>query len=678
MQKFKKALRASLLLSAAFLLNLTPIFSSQVSAMEGNGSEETPFRIETCQDLQDINNDLDAYYVLANDIDCSETSSWNSGAGFEPIGSYNNPFLGDLDGDYHTINNLFVDTTLAGNNSGGLFDRIGQYDNQIGLVHKLGLEDVNVTGGWSTGGLVGVLYGQVNNTFTTGAVNGSGEVGGLVGSHGGVWDTVVDSWSSASVTGTSDVVGGLVGYNANNSNIINSYAVGAVTGGDDNTGGLVGINDGNIENTYATGNVVGPDTNTGGLVGRNTGTITLSSAGGNVWGENINVGGFVGINSGEISKSYSNNFLANRSHGVVGDCSVGGFAGYNQNIGIIHNSYTRSTSTNESTACAVGGFVGTNEGSIYQTYSTGSVSGGLMEVGGYAGGADISGNIQISFWDTQLSGINDACGPSSTFDCQQVLSIYSSTSAPMKLQETYTNGDFAEGAWDFSTIWMFEEGNNDGYPILRNVGYSTVEWLEEGSDEDLNGDEIPDSEQPNVGGYESSYTGKMVAIDVGEGCALTVDDMIREDQLGAQDANYDYANGLWEFEADCVTPGATTTIKLYYYDVELSGLSIRKFNPNTNQFFDIPGATLTQETINGSSVVVATYQITDGGELDMDTEANGEIVDPAGIATSTIAPTQSLAATGSGINTLTALALALLATSILLGVHHSYLKRQSS
>ncbi len=107
MQKFKKALRASFLLSLAFLLNLTILFSTQVSAMEGDGSEETPYRIETCQDLQDINNDLDASYVLANDIDCSITSSWNSGAGFEPIGSHDNPFLGDLDGDYNTINNLF-------------------------------------------------------------------------------------------------------------------------------------------------------------------------------------------------------------------------------------------------------------------------------------------------------------------------------------------------------------------------------------------------------------------------------------------------------------------------------------------------------------------------------------------------------------------------------------------
>lgn len=662
MQKFTKALRALSLVSLIVFSNLVFIPGSEVSALEGDGSEETPYRIETCQELQDIDNDLDAYYVLVSDIDCSETSGWNSGAGFQPIGAYDNPFLGELDGDYHTINNLFIDTTLGDNNPGGLFDRVGQSDNQIGLITKLGLEDADVTGGWSTGGLVGVLYGQVNNTFTTGQVNGTGEVGGLVGSHGGIWDTVIDSWSSATVTGTSDVVGGLVGYNASNSNIINSYAVGAVSGGDDNVGGLVGINDGNIENTYATGNVSAPDQNAGGLVGRNSGTIILSSAAGNVWANNSNVGGFVGSNGGEISKSYSNNVLGERTHGVVGDCSVGGFAGYNQVDAVINNSYTRSTSLNETTACAGGGFVGTNEGSIYQTYSTGATSGALMDVGGFAGNA-AAGNIIISFWDVQSSGMNDACGSYSAYDCDQALSVISSTSAPMKLQPTYDNGDFAEGAWDFNSIWTIEEGNNDNYPILRDVGTTTVEWLEGQSEEDLNGDNIPDIEQPNVGGYESSYTGKIVAIDVGEDCELTVDDMTQESQLSAQDPTYEYSNGLWEFEADCGTPGITTTIKLYYYDVSLEGLSVRKFNPNTNQYFDIPGATLTQQTIDGSNVVVATYQITDGGDLDMDSVANGEIVDPAGVATAIATNNGALAATGQTTDTLLLLISILLVSS---------------
>ncbi len=32
--------------------------------------------------------DLDAYYVLGNDIDASETRTWNGGEGFEAIGIF--------------------------------------------------------------------------------------------------------------------------------------------------------------------------------------------------------------------------------------------------------------------------------------------------------------------------------------------------------------------------------------------------------------------------------------------------------------------------------------------------------------------------------------------------------------------------------------------------------------
>ena len=38
-------------------------------------------------DLQGISGDLDGYYVLGADIDATSTSGWNSGAGFNPIGT---------------------------------------------------------------------------------------------------------------------------------------------------------------------------------------------------------------------------------------------------------------------------------------------------------------------------------------------------------------------------------------------------------------------------------------------------------------------------------------------------------------------------------------------------------------------------------------------------------------
>ncbi|MDL2124702.1 MAG: peptidase A26, partial [Deltaproteobacteria bacterium] len=65
----------------------------------GSGTANDPFIITTCIQLQEMKNDLSAYYVIANDIDCSGTSNWNDGAGFEPIGKiFPFNFTGIFDG----------------------------------------------------------------------------------------------------------------------------------------------------------------------------------------------------------------------------------------------------------------------------------------------------------------------------------------------------------------------------------------------------------------------------------------------------------------------------------------------------------------------------------------------------------------------------------------------------
>jgi len=53
--------------------------------------------ISTCQDFQDIDNDVNASYDLVNDIDCSDTINWNNGYGFEEIGD-GELTLADIDG----------------------------------------------------------------------------------------------------------------------------------------------------------------------------------------------------------------------------------------------------------------------------------------------------------------------------------------------------------------------------------------------------------------------------------------------------------------------------------------------------------------------------------------------------------------------------------------------------
>jgi hypothetical protein len=45
----------------------------------GAGKEEDPYQITTVEQLQEMNDDLDAHYILMNDIDASDTENWNVG-----------------------------------------------------------------------------------------------------------------------------------------------------------------------------------------------------------------------------------------------------------------------------------------------------------------------------------------------------------------------------------------------------------------------------------------------------------------------------------------------------------------------------------------------------------------------------------------------------------------------
>ena len=236
----------------------------------GNGTSANPYIIEDVWDLQNMSGNLSAFYILKNDINASATINWNSGAGFVPVGSSANKFIGSLDGKNHTIAGLFINRSAT--NYVGLFG----YIYTDGSIKNLGLVDNNITGR----GFVGGLIGYARNCI------------------------VEKSYASGNLTGT-DYVGGLVGY-LDNTTINNSYAMGNVKITGNNAGGLVGFNEGIINNSYASGNFSG-NSYVGGLAGENVvGKVFNSYAAGTMTG-NSYVGGLVGfISIGTISNSFYN------------------------------------------------------------------------------------------------------------------------------------------------------------------------------------------------------------------------------------------------------------------------------------------------------------------------------------------------------------------------------------
>jgi tripartite motif-containing protein 71 len=215
-----------------------------------------------------------------------------------------------------------------------------------------------------------------------------------------------------------------------------------------------------------------------------------------------------------------------------------------------------------------------------------------------------------------------------------------------RIQKFDTDGNYlaqwggpGTGDGQFDSPEGLQVSANGNTVMVADSDNQRIQIFKYGQDEvsaDLNGDSIADNTQSNVGGYTNPITGKITAIDVGNACELTTDDYVLEDQLAVQDSAYNYESGLWDFEADCGTPGYTTTIKLYYYDISPDGKVLRKHNPSINAYFTINDANISTQNINGHTVTVVTYQITDGGERDIDGLINGLIKDPAGLAQSVV------------------------------------------
>ncbi|WP_323665693.1 beta strand repeat-containing protein [Aliarcobacter butzleri] len=180
--------------------------------------------------LQGMKSDLgntNANYVLGSDIDASFTSSWNSGAGFNPLGNYTTKFTGIFNGLGHTISDLYINRGSI--ECVGLFGYINN-----ATIKNIGLENVNITGDDYTGSLVGYSEGGIiSNSYATGTVRGINIVGGLVGTEFRSEGIIENSYSKV------DVI---------------AYYSGA---GAVRAGGLAGMSIGNIKNSYASGTVTG-------------------------------------------------------------------------------------------------------------------------------------------------------------------------------------------------------------------------------------------------------------------------------------------------------------------------------------------------------------------------------------------------------------------------------------
>jgi hypothetical protein len=247
------------------LLN-TFSYTIDVYGFSGEGTMDNPFQIAKLDNLAELSetSDIwDKYFIQTADIDASETSTWDDGGGFSPIGNGTTQFTGTFNGQGYIIDSLTVNR--SGETYVGLFGYA--YDATISNV-------------------------EINN----GILIGSSYVGGLVGNN--CSSDITKCYVTGNVTSNNSNTGGLLGYNSS-SDISNSYFTGIVSGGSSYVGGLVGFSySSTIFNCYSTGSVTGNSNYVGGLIGYNRSSSTISNCytSGKVEGKGTNIGDLIGYN----------------------------------------------------------------------------------------------------------------------------------------------------------------------------------------------------------------------------------------------------------------------------------------------------------------------------------------------------------------------------------------------
>ncbi len=415
------------------------IVTQPVAPERGSGTEKDPYIITNVQELQGMNYNLGAHYVLGNNIDAFNTKYWNDGKGFMPIGDVINKFEEVFDGQGHTIANLYVNRKESYQ---GLFGAVGRE----GVVKNIKLENVDVASYDYVGALVGANYGTVSNSHSAGSVRGAMAIGGLVGFN---IETVIDSSSSVSVRGNTRV-GGLVGDNLNvvSGSVSGSHSTGSVDG-HRWIGGLVGENRGIISDSYSTGDVTGL-IQVGGLAGRNKKKVFNSYSTGSVRGDNYHAGGLAGINQGTLAESYS-------TSDVSGNEYVGGLVGINPYAGTISNSYSIGSVGGTK---YIGGLVGYISGAgvkISNSYSASPVKGDWWTGGLVGDRYSDESLVSNSFWDIKASRAETSNGGiGKTTAEMQSLTTFSDANWNIVLIENYRD-----------ETWYIDE--NKDYPKLDNL-----------------------------------------------------------------------------------------------------------------------------------------------------------------------------------------------------------------
>lgn len=469
------------------------------------GDEADCTVIKTLDELQAMESGANHLYLLGADIDASETSSWNSGEGFVPIGSASDPFEGTFDGQGYTISNLVAERPDS--RSTGIFGTIGsgghvknvhleharvEGKTNAGIVASINwgqiddvvIEDGEVTGDAAAGAIVGLNTGTVNNAEVQADVHGGKHVGGFVGENNG---TLSDLNGSVSVHGE-HAVGGVAGLNAqaadeegdaNNAAriehvVLNVEAIVSQR----HAGGIAGVNgvsavESDPDSTAKHGQLrdVRVDLNgeiaiengsAGGIVGNH---VRGEVEGASVYAlgigaliktrntpaadERTMMGGLVGSSLDDVRTSFvvtDNAFFIGDDRTSTQDSVGGGLIG-NLGAGMLSDSYAHLRTNPQTTISGggVGRMITGGDGGLARCYVEQSFEAVLNNVdvaGGLVGESNNPDAAGYSYWNKQSSELEDSDGGTGLVNAQM-------------------NSTSSYSTWDFNAMWQMREDRPD-------------------------------------------------------------------------------------------------------------------------------------------------------------------------------------------------------------------------
>ena len=197
--------------------------------------------------------------------------------------------------------------------------------------------------------------------------------------------------------------------------------------------------------------------------------------------------------------------------------------------------------------------------------------------------------------------------------------------------------------------YIIEYGTDSALPVLDSTEVSSTALAANGDldgdgvsnsveanaphNGDANDDTIADYTQANVTSNYSSLSGGYIVLQTS--CETNQQMQVSAESPSQNDPTYNYPFGLISFTGStCGTFGDAVTITQYYYSAsDPTELTLRKWNSVTGAYGTVNDAALSTVTVGGSQAVKVVYQIVDGGLLDQDGIADGNITDPAGLAT---------------------------------------------